>query len=152
MATSSKTTFRYAFTLTLKPVMYKYTSEEQYDKTYLLAFKHVRSRCVDLTMVAEHTKAFNIHYHGMLKFPWQAGCDPRKKFVDSFRNHPFIGFVNIKQIEDEPGWIDYIKKDLKQTRDMLNRPPIIADDFTVLQDPLTLDIGHMQQYDLSDEQ
>lgn len=144
-------TFKYAFTLTLKPSMYKYTSEEQYDRTYLLAYKHVKSRCVYVTMIAEHTKAYNIHYHGIITFVMSKSC-PKKKFVDSFRNHPFIGFVNIKQMENDQGWLDYIKKDLKATREMINRPPIIADDFTVLTDPLMMDLDHMQQYDLADEQ
>lgn len=148
------TSFRYAFTLTLKPTMYKYTSEEQYDKTYLNAFKHVKSRAMQVTMVAEHTKAFNIHYHGIVTFPIRADRPTknlRKVFVDSFRNHPFIGFVNIKEVTHEPEWVSYISKELKDTRAIIGRPPIIADEFLVITDPTTMDIEGMQQYDLSDE-
>lgn len=142
---------KYAFTITLKPSMYKYTSEEQYDKTYMLTFKHLKSRCLRLTMVAEHTKAFNLHYHGIITLTVNKHQNIVKKFVDSFRNHPFIGFVNVKPMENEQGWIDYIKKDLVCTKSALGRPPLISDDFHFVLKENEMDLEGFIQLDTSDD-
>lgn len=118
---------RYSYTITLKPVLYKFKAEEQYDKTYCRIATELGSFST-FTLIAECTKGFNVHYHGTISFN-ECTKNCMKKFVDYFRGDKEIGYVNIKQITDEPGWIDYISKSIKDTCIALNRRPIIMDDF-----------------------
>lgn len=123
---------RYSFTITLKPSLYNVPASVQYDKTYDELYKHLcQNFNVKLTLVAELTRNYNIHFHGTIVFIMinVHKYNVMKRFVDSFRKSKIFGFVNIKQIEDEPGWIDYISKGFHDfTRDT-NRRPILQDDF-----------------------
>lgn len=134
------TSFEYSFTVTLKPILFKGPASEQYDDTYVHVWNllnSLASRDEDnvgpkLTLVSELTKNYNIHYHGIIQMPLRKNSDCMKRFHDVFRNNRKLGFVNIKQIEDKPGWITYITKDLAQTRDQVNRPPIIYDYYNIV--------------------
>jgi len=141
-------TFKYSFTVTLKPNLFKLIAEEQYDKTYLPLYKHLAAMSHKFTLIAELTKNANVHYHGMIQFPMNKKVIFRKKFIDSFRKSKEFGFVNITQITDEEGWRKYIIKDINETREAIGRPPIIEDFFYVF-GPETLDNFH--QYNLSDD-
>lgn len=117
-------TFLYSFTITLLPILYKETSDIQYDKTvYLL--KEYLSSLKDLTLVAEQTKNYNIHYHGCARLPIVGKKNSVKTFVDQFRKSKQFGFINVKQIEDENGWLKYIFKDVHTTYTDTGRPPIV---------------------------
>lgn len=127
------TTVRYAATITLKPRMYQHRAEQQYDMTYPDIVKHLECNgWKNYSIVAELTKNYNVHYHLTITFPI-AVVVPKvnymKKFVDSFRKSQVFGFVNIKQIDDELGWITYMSKDLQQFIDSTGRRPIIKDDY-----------------------
>lgn len=130
------TSFNYAFTITLKPVSFKLEPEQQYDKTYL----HVRSQLISLgfkvTLVAELTKNMNVHYHGVINFKLGDDCKIKviKEFHKQFRNDLIIGFVNIRQIDDDQKWNEYIKKSLHDTNKAIGRRPIISDDFKIFSD------------------
>lgn len=119
--------YEYAFTVTLKPKLYDHDATEQYDNTYHILFETLLriSFKNQFTLVAEQTKAYNIHYHGIIILPLKVNC--MKYFHDSFRKSKIFGFVNIKQITEQQIWIDYISKSIKETRDCINRPPIIYD-------------------------
>lgn len=117
---------RYSFTVTLKPVLFRVPAESQYDKTTESLCDMLRDVSHTYTLVAELTKNMNIHYHGVIIFH----MGPKnliKKFVDAFRAHAKFGFVCIKVITDEPGWIDYISKELKNTYESIGRRPIVYD-------------------------
>lgn len=128
-------TVRYSATITLKPRMYQYKAEQQYDMTYPDLIKHLSCNGYSkMTVISELTKNYNIHYHLTITFPFDGTLykgfpNWQKKFVDSFRKSPVFGFVNIKQIEDELGWISYIGKSFKDFTDSTGRRPIIKDDF-----------------------
>lgn len=145
----------YSFTVTLHPKTYRFTSVEQYDLTYMRIFTLLRSIGHRVSIIAEHTKNFNIHYHGIITFEIKRGDRQNflKLFKDKFRAEPMFGFVDIKQIQDSPGWRVYIIKELHQTRIDTNRPPIICDDHeAVSQTTYTLDtMGLYQDLD-HDEQ
>jgi hypothetical protein len=72
-----------------------------------------------------------------------------KDFKDVFRGSKMFGFTQIRQIEDFGGWVEYIMKDLYITKDILNRPPIIVDEYDILN---TMKVDGMIQYDIIDEQ
>lgn len=116
----------YAFTLTLKPKFFVSTAEKQYDETINIV-KHELNRLGNYTVIAEFTKNYNVHYHGIISFPLMGKKNLMKLFSDHFRNHKQIGFVNIKPLTDEKGWIEYICKGLKETRDTLKCEPVIYD-------------------------
>jgi len=137
----------YSFTITLKPNLFKEVAEEQYDRTYLVLTKELLSLSSEVTLVAELTRAANVHYHGMIRFN-TTKIDLRKYFIDHFRKSKYFGFVCIKQIDNLQGWQDYIKKDLKTTKQSIGRPPVLIDQFNILE-VATLD-GYQQE--LIDEQ
>lgn len=126
---------RYSATITLKPRMYQYKAEQQYDMTYPDLIKHLLCNGVHkMTVISELTKNFNIHMHLTITVLIPKDCGKsvniQKKFVDSFRKSPVFGFVNIKQIsEDENGWVEYISKDFQSFVDSTGRRPILKDDF-----------------------
>lgn len=117
---------RYSFTITLQPKMYKYDASNQYDLTMYDVAEYLGNLNCEFTLVSELTKSYNIHYHGTIIFKTIKG-NLKKKFVDHFRAHKTIGFVCIKDITDEPGWIEYISKGLADTKKDVGRPPIIID-------------------------
>lgn len=120
---------RYAATITLKPRMYQYKAEQQYDMTYPDLIKHLECNgFTEYTIIAELTKNYNIHYHMTITFK-NIKLNNMKKFVDTFRKSQVFGFVNIKQIDDEPGWQEYISKQFEEFKQSTDRRPVIKDKF-----------------------
>lgn len=134
---------RYAFTVTLKPSQFNKNAEDQYDDCIKDIESKLTSVCAHVTVVAELTKNCNIHFHGIADFDLN---HPNliKKFHDHFRCRCLnkykckckFGFVNIKQMDNENGWVEYIRKDLKTTYEAIARRPIIKDDFNIF--PLSI--------------
>lgn len=124
----------YAFTVTLKPVLFKDIAEQQYDKTQEVLVNTLRNFALgrSYTIVAEMTKNCNIHYHGILKCPLNKYKNVIKSFKDTFRHSKVFGFVDIKVMDDEDGWIEYITKELRTTHYELNRHPKIFDGLSVI--------------------
>lgn len=139
-----KESVKYSFTVTLQPKWFKFTATEQYDMTFTPLYQILSSLSARFGCIAELTKAFNIHYHGVITFNLDENNKLyMKAFNDAFRKSLFFGFVNIKQITDEQGWINYLKKDLLDTKKLINRPPIIND--WLISDSLIEDIDGMIQ-------
>lgn len=144
---------KYAFTVTLKPRAFVEPGDVQYDKASYGLYKHLKALCRALTLVAELTKNCNIHYHGIITFT-NASIKNVKRFHDSFRGNSIFGYVNIVQITDLNGWVDYLKKSIHDTCCVIERPPILCDEFNVLSDfhidePLNCGEGkaYFQYYD-----
>lgn len=116
----------YAFTITLRPKCFAKEPEQQYDDTSEYIKRKLSSISQAFTLVAELTKNYNVHMHGIIKFPLPCK-DCMKEFHKCFRNDTLVGFVNIRQIEDYQVWCKYIKKDLCHSLNGLNRRPIIYD-------------------------
>lgn len=132
----SMRTVQYAFTITLSPKVYKHTAEEQYDKTRRL-IDEWEGYGVRITAIAELHTNFNLHYHGVVCYDYdqvKALCkDPRKLFFDHLRKYPFVGRqVKLKDIDDWPGWVEYLTKALVQTDSALGRFPVVRDDHGVV--------------------
>lgn len=137
---------RFAITVTLRPALYRYTSVEQYDMTSDELVKHLLSECIKVSLIAEHTKNFNIHYHGIVTMRHIINGSCQKRLVDSFRKSKHFGFVCIKQIEDEEGWIDYMSKELLETSSLLGRMPILIDNFDNILDKNSLDYNRLRNF------
>lgn len=120
--------FNYAFTITLVRRLYDLKPEEQYDLVVADLMYDIVDISTKRTVILECTKSFNIHFHGVMKIPITDHVRCVKKFYDKWRKHRFVGYTNIKQMEDY-GWIEYIKKDIAKTHRAIDRRPILWDDF-----------------------
>lgn len=121
----------YFFTITLKPVMYHHDVDKQHDETIneiLLNLTMLCNKSCDYTIVCELTKAFNIHYHGIIDLT----NSTKRKFINIFRNSSKTGFVNISLINDLSKTVEYIAKSIPQTHIDVGRRPIIKDDLNLL--------------------
>jgi len=123
----------YAITLTLKPKLYNHTIEEQYDLAKpIITNLHYGQ----MTVVAELTKSFNVHFHIILKRDKSLRCiGPKgrpvsfeRSLYDRFRNSDIIGYVNIKKCTDKSGWISYISKDIQTTKADMARRVVVIDE------------------------
>lgn len=145
----------YAFTVTLLPKIYTHPAEKQYDLTYIEIMRILEGQSQAYTLIAELTKGANIHYHGIIKYlDFKAKTNLTKQFIDAFRNSKLFGHINIKQVTDLKGWVDYLQKDIDSTRESINRPPILNDYFNEITSKYADFILHSGyiQYDIADEQ
>jgi len=120
----------YFFTLTLQPKYYKYKPEEQYDMTYMSIFQTIWALGSNIAIIAELTKNYNIHYHGLIDSEGYSNLV--KYFRDAFRNHKYVGYISIEQVVNEPKCKEYIIKDLMHTKEQISRPPIIVDELNLV--------------------
>lgn len=117
-------------TITLNPKMYRDEPEIQYDNTCLYVRDKLHQLTNDFTLVAELTKAYNIHYHLVIKFDiTNKNIDYRKEFHKLFRNDRMIGFINLQPMANAPASQVYIKKDLDKTCNSIDRRPVICDTY-----------------------
>lgn len=121
----------YAFTLTLRPKLFSKEPEMQYEDTYQVVIKRFEMLATKYTIVAELTKAYNIHYHGIVQFNLSDRKDCQKEFYKAFRNDVLIGFVNIRQIDNMGKWTEYIRKDVYRTTNVIHRRSIIKDMYEI---------------------
>lgn len=133
--------FKYALTITLKPIMFKSKdATDQFDATYKSLLLFLYQVCNQITLVAELTKNSNIHYHSIITFKRAHDIAYQRKLLnDMFRKSKEIGYLCLKQIEDEPGWIEYISKELKSTTYCCLIRPIVKDDFNIFSETIRTD-------------
>lgn len=128
----------WAITITLKPKMYRYTLAEQHAHASEEILK-LRKYC-SMSIIAEITKACNIHYHGVIKMHDSTLTAMRGSvqcFVtDAFRKSQVIGYVNLREYTDR-GWVMYVVKDTAKTILDLKEHPVICDDLDMLKANLT---------------
>lgn len=117
----------YAFTVTLRPRLFTEPAEVQYDITNLPIREKLHHISGNFTVIAEMTANKNIHYHGIIVYPTGYCRDVIKHFKDYFRKDKMFGFVDIKIMDDEGGWIEYISKELQITASVVQRRPILFD-------------------------
>lgn len=120
----------YAITLTLRPIWYKKTIEEQAKLIKDELFRLHGVRRLSLSLVLEYTKAYNIHSHGVIKKHNINKLSELRQLNDIFRGNKFIGFVCMKPVTDIYKWRDYIEK----SRDLMIKDlgyHSIIDDFNL---------------------
>lgn len=117
----------YSFTITTKPQLYKFDGTEQYDLCTYHVAEQLESLSPEWSAVAELTpNGFNLHFHGIIVFH-KRHKNHQKQFVDQFRGSKYVGFVNIKQIDDLDGWKVYLMKTAPEFKKLVGRPPIMKD-------------------------
>ncbi len=130
-----KTTFtqEYACTVTLQPKCRCLNANAQYKAYTPMLEQQLRAKFPNcrLSMVAELTKTFDIHYHGIISFDQihlgRIKNIPRY-FRDMFRTHSTIGFVLLKVITEDNIWLDYLLKRKQEFYDDLEESSLICDD------------------------
>lgn len=123
------------FTVTLKPIMYKVDIDKQYDETANELEVYLKSISEKLTIVAEITKSFNVHYHGIMK-----GNTTKRQFINAFRNDKKFGFVQCTMLVHWEKCCQYISKEVAHTTQEIGRRAILRDDFDIF------DIGTRMLY------
>lgn len=96
----------YELTITLLPKLYKYTSNEQFEKTK----NFINSlRGYKVTCVAELTQTFNVHYHMIISS--EHNTTPGENILDILRQyHNMFGKKSFSQVMDYNKWTTYLKK------------------------------------------
>jgi len=122
---------KYAITLTLRPMMYRYTATEQFIKTGHQLREFLKS--YNASVVAELTGENNVHYHGIIEL---SDLIHRDKFLNGFRGSLIWGRKDCTQLMDEQKWITYLQKDIKHTKEITKLYPILCDDFQLLERPI----------------
>lgn len=118
-----------AFTITLKPSEYRHTYEDQYKGTAYLLKSIFDSAGCKYSMVAELTKQYNVHYHGIMKVPLERGRDSCKWFFDRLRKLSCIGRSECEQVMNYDKWTVYLAKDIKRDLDIVT---VLKDDYNIL--------------------
>lgn len=126
----------YSLTITLKPKLYSFNVEQQYDLAKPII---TNLNLGKMTCVAELTKLYNIHFHLLIERDTSMQCIGLKgrpisfpHFVaNKFRNSEIIGFHQLKTIKDKQGWIDYMGKDIAKTKEDVGRRIVLVDEFQI---------------------
>lgn len=122
----------YCITITFKPLLVRpLESSDQYD--YVTSYFHRKFRnypdVVAVSMVTELTIGSDIHMHGFVRSKPGLGCRLfAHKLNNSKREDPIIGFIDVKEMKDQPGWVAYCTKEVEVTKQLLGRPPIFIDE------------------------
>lgn len=126
----------YAITHTIPPLLCKMNPDlVQYDLLFS-ELNEIKLMDARITFITEYTKCGNLHFHGIINFelPKRGSCMNRYKqhFKDK-RLSKYFGYMEMKQIDDYDGWLNYIIKDLQLTYDKLEhqRYPVVRDDFGI---------------------
>jgi len=90
-----------AVTLKLKPSWWQYTEMVEQD-----LFKYMPRRGIEYVLVQEKGIGGNIHYHGIMGFPYGY---VRTNFVKWFNRN--YGFFHKSETTDPAGWERYVFKD-----------------------------------------
>lgn len=126
-----KKTQDYAFTITLKPKMFVHPLKKQLALTKDVLKELFSLTCAQYTLVAEVTKNFNIHYHGIVNFhvinEFHNSDHYICMFKDCFRKSSQFGYTVVKVIDDFPKWSAYILKDRQKTYSLTHVHPMLHD-------------------------
>lgn len=114
------------FTITLRPVMYKFDIDKQYDETANELKVFLKSISEKITIVAELTKSYNVHYHGIMYT-----STTKRQFINAFRNDKKFGFVQCTPLANWDKCVEYISKDISHTTNELGRRAILIDTYDV---------------------
>lgn len=129
----------YEFTLTLRPRLYKYTAQEQFDYVYnTLRSILDKYKC---SMIAELTGENNIHMHAKIELK---DFKERNNLINKLRSyHMTFGKKTITQLINEPKYDAYMLKDIAITMQVIKQPVVMDafDLFTKIYKP------YIEQYE-----
>lgn len=117
---------KYEFTITFRPLLYKYTSQEQSQMVRQQLRKAFET--FEVSAVFELTGEDNIHVHALIDL---ADHRHRARLLNRFRSITYVGRKTCTPVRDEPAYRAYLIKDLARTRD-LGVDPVIQDSYEIL--------------------
>lgn len=116
---------KYEVTLTLRPHLYQFTPNKQFQLTSELLWKITEPWGECCTFVAELTNENNIHYHGVVVLN---DLMERNRFLNRFRPHAKVfGRKTCMQVKYELSYEEYMRKDFKYTEEIIGHCPIVRD-------------------------
>lgn len=104
----------YFMTQTLRPTLYKLKVSQQHEKIFKEIKYAVRRYSKYAMVVPELTKKCNMHYHMIVKFEDDLF---KIQFVDHMRK---IGFYDLQILKNEQKCMNYMMKDVHNTREILS--------------------------------
>lgn len=117
---------KHEITLTLRPLLYTRTAKEQFEMVTPLI--RVALHGYKYSMVAELTKEFNIHYHGIIDIH---GPIQKNALLNKLRPlNRFLGRKRCEAVRFEESYENYIKSDLKETQQIV-ADPVVKDDYKI---------------------
>lgn len=129
-ARAPKVSIDYAITFTLKSKHFKLKPETQLEYGYAEIHNKLLGTGSLYTIVAEFTKAYNIHFHAIIKRTYYDCKDIERSFYDLFRNCLYIGFIYVKPVDDFHGWTSYMLKNVKDTyKKLICAHPVPKNDY-----------------------
>lgn len=120
----------YFLTLTLIPKLYALPCWEQYDVSAAYVVERLKATFTGLkiTLIAELTHDFNVHYHGIMSIDMpHTRKDIKHLFRNIWRHSKIIGFTKCEQVNDFNHVKDYVLKAHDHTIKNLDREPIVID-------------------------
>lgn len=132
---------KHELTLTLRPLLYTRTPLEQFNTVTPLL--RVALHGYKYSMVAELTKEFNIHYHGIIDIH---GPIQKNALLNKLRPlNRFLGRKRCEAVRFEESYENYIKADLKETQQIVT-DPVVKDDYKLFQKDI-FSAEHRQKQD-----
>lgn len=117
----------FSIVLTLKPYMYVHAPKTQFSMTEDELWKACQGyKC---TFIAELTKEYNIHYHGIIYFE---DGKHRARWLNRLRKCKSFGRKYIENIVNDKLHMDYIAKDIALTESIIEQFPVVRDSYDVL--------------------
>lgn len=125
---------QFAVTFTLLPKLYNHVCGHQYELSRDILYNALASVGFYCTLICEVTKQCNVHYHGIIASKGPALCEDKAKMLikNCFRDSKVIGYqYRCNHLTDYGGWMEYITKDLRRTKEISMIDPIFKDEFKV---------------------
>lgn len=131
----SKWSYDIALTVTLRSSHKRLDAEGQYVLTKEKLLQKL-SNC-KLTLIAELTSNYDVHYHGILRIPIDKckNKHPLRYIKDVLRSE--FGFTCVKEVDSYAGWVEYLQKDIEETSKVIY--PILKDDYDIFDKRLYVD-------------
>lgn len=100
-------------TITLKPRLYKYSFNTQYELSQREIAHMLTIHSNDFVMVAEATKSGNVHFHAIIIAD---DIYHQVTIINKFKKDKNLGFIHIKEVNsDLSPIINYMLKDIHET-------------------------------------
>lgn len=117
---------KYEVTITLLPYCHAKTPKDQYEMSKDQVLKTLNGEYS--TAIVEVAKG-KVHYHCMVELEDKKHI-ARLRY--KLRKHCYLGRTRIEQIVDEPSYVAYMLKEVKETTALIGNDPVIKDHFDVL--------------------
>lgn len=118
---------KHEVTVTLRPMIYSKTAQDQFNMTALYIKSIFLGR--KSSIIAELTQEHNIHYHCLVEID---GMEDKDKFLNRFRQYNKIfGRKSCRAVQFEESYEEYMIKDYHKTAKVIS-DPFVQDDFNLI--------------------